>query len=91
MTIIALIKITLIYRYPDCDGINIKISENIGELILIYIPFLVLATGFNLLLERKIEKRSKSKEFLLLFVIDLLVLLVVMSYTSYDFYTHCRK
>lgn len=91
MTIMAFIVSTLVYRYPDCEVVRIKISENIGELLLRYIPYLGLMTGLNLFIERKIEKRPKSKEYLLLLYISLLILIIAITYTSYDFYTHCRK
>jgi hypothetical protein len=91
MTIVALIVTTLVYRYPDCDVVRIEMSENIGETLLVYIPYLGLTIGINLLIERKIEKRSKSKEYLVLFYISLLVLTIAITYASYNFYSNCRK
>lgn len=91
MTIIALLISTLVYRYPDCEVVRIKISENIGELILIYIPYLGLITGMNLLIERKIEKRQKSKEYLFMLYINLLFLLIAITYTSHHVYSNCIK
>jgi hypothetical protein len=91
MAVVALIVTTLVYRYPDCDVVRIKMSENIGETLLVYIPYLGLTTGINLLIERKIEKRPKSKEYLVLLYISLLVLTISITYASYNFYTNCRK
>lgn len=91
MVIIALVVSTLVYKYPDCEVVKIKISENIGALLLRYIPFLGAMTGLNFLIERRIERRLNSKEYLQLLCISSLVLIIAVIYTQYDFYTHCRK
>lgn len=90
-TIIALLQATLVYRYPDCEVVRIKISENIGELLLYYVPYLLIITGVNWFIERKLERRVDSWEFRFLFYVNVFALVVVMIYASYDFYTHCCR
>jgi hypothetical protein len=87
--IIALLQTTLVYRYPDCEVVRIKISENVGELLLYYIPYVLIISGMNWFVGRKLEQRKDSREFRFLFYANVLVLVVVMIYTSYDFYLGC--
>lgn len=89
--IIALLKTTFVYRYPDCEVVRIKVSENIGELLLYYIPYVLFITGINWFVERKLEGKDGTGEFRFLFFVNVFVLVVTIIYTSYDFYMHCRE
>jgi hypothetical protein len=91
MSFVSSIVTTIVYRYPDCEFVRIKMLENIGEALLIYVPYVGIMTGINFLIERKIEKRPQSKEFVWLFYISLLVLTIALTYNSYNLYIHCRK
>ena len=86
----AYISYALIVRFPDCDIVKEIILKNIIELGSIYFIYLVAITFLNLLFERRVEKRKKSKEYLLLCLINILILLLGMTFFSYDFYCNCR-
>jgi hypothetical protein len=81
----------LIVRFPDCDSVMNLIWNRIVELIPIMIVYLILITGVNYVAERKIKKKELSKEFSLLFLINLLLIILAIIYYSYEFYTHCGE
>ncbi|MEJ1241027.1 hypothetical protein WBG78_22965 [Chryseolinea sp. T2] len=89
MCLVAVVVNSLMLRRPDCDGISIKLSENIGELVLRYIPFLAVMMGLNLLIERKLEKRAESREYLLILCVSAIVLVIAVVYTSHEFVSKC--
>ena len=80
---------TLAFRRPDCDDVSIKISENVGTLLLRYIPYLAVMMGLNLLIERKLEKRAQSMEYLYLLCLSFVVLVIAVVYTSYQYASKC--
>ena len=91
MIYLAFFSYALIVRIPDCDRMLSVIWDRVKELIFAYGLFLGLTTGFNLLLERKIEKRKTSKEYLIIFIVHLSFLLLGTIYASYEFYGHCGQ
>ena len=81
----------LIVRFPDCENVMKLIWNIITELIQIMFVYLVIITGINYIVERKAEKQQFSKEFLLLFVINFLLIMLGVIYYSYDFFKHCGE
>jgi len=59
------------------------------DLMIAYGFFLGLTTGLNLLIERKIEKRKTTKEYLVMLIAHLTFLALGTVYASYEFYGNC--
>lgn len=81
----------LIVRFPDCENVMKLIWNIIAEIIQIMLVYLVVITGINYIVERKVEKKQFSKEFLLIFFINFLLIMLVVIYYSYDFFKHCGE
>lgn len=78
----------IIARVPECENAKSVIWNVVGELCKIYMVYLIVITAINILFEKKIEKRS-SKEFVVLAIINLVLLVLVTSYFSNQFYNIC--
>ncbi len=78
----------IIARVPECENVKSVIWNVVGELCEIYLVYLIVITAINILFEKKIEKRS-SKEFVVLAIINLVLLVLVTSYFSNQFYNIC--
>lgn len=75
----------------------IVIVENRGKVIeiiwcqaervtLVSIPFIFIITYLNFIFERKIEKKKYSREFFILSIFHILILILSFTYISYSFY-----
>jgi hypothetical protein len=56
-----------------------------------YLVFLGFTGGINFLIESKIEKRKKSREYVGILLLHLTLLVIAGSYASFKFYDHCVK
>ena len=79
----------IIARIPECENVKSIIWNVVGELSKIYFVYLIIITAVNILLEKKIEKRSNSKEFIALAVINIILFVLITSFFSYQFYRMC--
>ncbi len=87
----AALSYVLILRNPDCDRVMDVIKDELCELIPIFMAYLAVVTGLNYLVERYLEKRKGSKEFLLLLLIQFVVMTLAITYLSFNFYLHCGE
>src|SRR4051812_14125762 len=86
MNFYARIAYGIIARLPECKNVMEIIWNNVFELSQIYLIYLVLITVINFLVERKLEKRKNSKEFLVLAFINIISLISIISLFSNEFY-----
>jgi hypothetical protein len=91
MIYLAFFSYALIVQIPDCDRVMSVIWDRVKELIFVYGLFLGLTAGLNLLLERKIEKRMTSKEYITILLIHVTFLVLGTIYASYEFYGYCGQ
>jgi len=87
----AMLSYGLIVRFPPCDGMMKMIWANVGSLSLLYLLYLALLTPINFLVERRMEKRRGSKEYIVLAIAQLIVLAANLAYFSFKFYSHCGE
>jgi uncharacterized membrane protein len=91
MIYIAFLSYALIVNDRACERIIYVIKCNIIQLAFIYIVFIGFTLGLNLFIERKIEKRTTSKEYLIILIIHLVLLILGTIYASYEFYSYCGQ
>lgn len=89
MIYLIFLSFALIVQVPECDRMLSVIWDRTKELILAFGVFLGLTTGLNFFLEKKIEKRRTSKEYLIIAVLHFICLLIATIYASYEFYGRC--
>ena len=58
----------IIARLPECENVKTIIYNVVGELSKLFLIYLIIITIVNFLFERKIEKRSETKEFVIPFL-----------------------
>lgn len=69
------------------DEMLMKVIENqVEELSLIAICFIVMVTIINYIFQRMIENRKKGHEYLWLSLIHFVLITLAIAYFSYDFY-----
>ena len=77
LTIYAVTASFLIIVEPPADNNLMRVALNVSlDLSMLFIVFLSLITLINFLIERKIEKRKSSKEFITLMLVNLTVFIV---------------
>jgi hypothetical protein len=77
----------LVSDFPNCSKALEMIVHNIQRLFFtFYIPLLIVCTGLNYLIEKFIEKKAKPKEYLVLFIIQFLVILLICYSISHLYY-----
>jgi glucan phosphoethanolaminetransferase (alkaline phosphatase superfamily) len=79
----------IIARLPECKNVKEVILNAIVELSQTYLIYLIIITAINIFFERKIEKRVDSKEFILLTIINIILLILITSFFSNKFYNIC--
>lgn len=79
----------IIARLPECENVKEVIWNVVLDLSQIYLIYLIVITVINILVERKIEKKINSKEFLFLAIINIFLLVLITSYFSNEFYDIC--
>ena len=79
----------MIVRYPDCDRVWTVIWNVAKDLFLLYLLYLTAVFAINYLIERRLEKRNLTKEYLIVAFIQIILLLLVTIYVSLDFFRHC--
>jgi len=67
----------LVAFQPPCNRVGEDVLFHMENLAPFYIVFLSGATGMNLFIERKIEKRKESKEFLYILIAEIFLLTVI--------------
>ena len=81
----------IIVEPPD-DHDFMKVIWNVTlYLSVIFILFLSIVTLINYLLERKVEKRQNSKEFLILMIIHLVLFIISVIYCANDYYLNVGR
>ena len=91
MICLASFSYALIVNHNACEIVMEVILNTIKQLAFIYVIFLRLTTGLNLFIERKIEKRTPSKEYLIILIIHLVFLTLGTIYATYEFYSNCGQ
>jgi NADH:ubiquinone oxidoreductase subunit 2 (subunit N) len=76
-----------IVRVPNLQRIFDIIWNQAGNVALISIVFVLIATYLNFVFERKIEKRKTSREFIILSLIHIIILTLAFAYFSWNFYS----
>src|SRR4051794_23786273 len=71
----AILAYGLIVRFPSRDAAMEIIWDNVRTLGILYVLFLTVMTAFNIVIERKLEKRSASNEYFMITVFHALVLI----------------
>ena len=79
----------LIVLLPACSNVKDVIWKVVTELSQIYLIYLIIITIMNIFFERKIEKRNSSKEFVFLAVLNIIILVLITSLISNEFYKTC--
>lgn len=79
----------LIARIPDCSRATDLIISQLTRLTPFYILFLLCITGINFLIERKLEKKSNTKKYIYLLMIQCILILVIAFFVSKAFYDSC--
>lgn len=91
MTHLTFLSFAMIVNPRACERVIGVIWDNVKELALFHVFFLGLTTGLNFLIERKIERRMASGEFLIILAINFTVLLLGNIYCAYEFYHNCDR
>ena len=90
MTIYAVYNSYAIIVEPPSDGNKMKVIYEVTKVLsIINLIFLSVVTLINFLLERKVEKRKSSKEFIALSLIHLLIFASLIIYCAKDYYDNC--
>jgi hypothetical protein len=79
----------LIVRFPSCDQVMCVIWSNVWDLAKLYLLFIVIAFVVNRFAQKKIERRTQSKDHIYIGLVQLVVFTGATFYFSYDFYLHC--
>lgn len=79
----------IIARLPECENVKTVIWSVVGDLSKIFLVYLIIITAINILFERKIEKRSGTKEYVILAVINIILFTLITSFFSNLFYRIC--
>ena len=79
----------LIVFRPVCDRVMEAVWHQLERLAPFYLLFLICSLGMNFLIERKLEKKKKSKEFLFLLIIEVLLLTVIAFFVSKEYCDTC--
>jgi glucan phosphoethanolaminetransferase (alkaline phosphatase superfamily) len=79
----------IIARLPECENVKTIIYNVVGELSKLFLIYLIIITIVNFLFERKIEKRSETKEFVILAIINIVSFVLITSFFSNQFYRMC--
>jgi len=85
MCVIVLLSTTFTLECEPCE--NVK--GNIGYAVLYTAIYLISTTFFNFLVERFLEKRKTSKEFLFLLCISFIILAVTILISANIAYKDC--
>ncbi|MNV01191.1 hypothetical protein D3C71_913870 [compost metagenome] len=80
----------LITTLPNCDRVTDIIISQLTKLSSFYLLFLLCITGINLLIERKLEKRIHTKEYLYLLIIQCILVVSIAFFVSKEFYDSCN-
>jgi hypothetical protein len=89
MIFYANVSYGIIAILPKCENVKEVIWKVVVELSQIYLIYLIIISTINILFERKIEKRNGSKEFVFLFVLNIILLVLITSFFSNEFYNIC--
>jgi len=86
----------LIFRIAASYGIIVRVASlkrlfdiiwsQAGNVALISVVFIIIATYLNFVFERKIEKRKTSREFLFISIFHIVMLILAFAYFSWNFY-----
>lgn len=79
----------LIVFRPRCDFAMEVVLNQLENLAPFYILFVVCAAGINFFIERKIEKRKRSGEFIAILFAEILLLGLIAFYISKTYCESC--
>jgi hypothetical protein len=77
----------IIVRVESLERIFDIIWNQAGNVALISIVFISIATYLNFVFERKIEKRKTSREFIIISLMHIVMLTLAFAYFSWNFYS----
>lgn len=86
---IALLSYALIVRIPPCSQISGLVSERLREYAYTGLIYLCVLTLINWLIQRKFERRPRSKEYLYLGAINLVLIILFAWYHTNRFIELC--
>ena len=80
------VSYAIIVRVSNIERLLNLIHSQVEKLTLISIGFIIIITSINYVFERKIEKIKTSYEFIWLFLVHFITLILAIAYYSNDFY-----
>ena len=86
MTWFVCLSYAIIVRVPTSAELMNLIWSHVYLLLPAYLISIVIISLLNYLFERKLEKRKQSYEFLVLFLIHIVIIALAITYYSNDFY-----
>ena len=85
------VSYAIIVIVPNLEKLFDIIWNQTGKFAMISIVFVIIITYLNFIFEKKIEKRKSSREFILISIIHIIVIILAYAYFSYDFYSQFIK
>ena len=89
MSLATFLSYGIIVQYPSCERMRDVIWQVVQQNIVMYSGYAVLLLTVNFVSERYLEKRKTSREFIVLTLVQIAVLLLMLSYASWEFSLHC--
>lgn len=89
MLYLTVFSYELIAYIPDCSYVGDVIASNINRLLPFYLLLLLILTGINFLIERKVEKRTGTREYFYLFIFQCIALILTAFLVSRNFRSSC--
>ena len=78
----------IVFR-PKCEFVLEIVWYQLDHLVPFYLLFLGFAAGINFFIERKLEKRKRSREFLFILIIEFILLGIIAFSMSSSFCNSC--
>lgn len=76
----------IVVRKPPCEGIMDDIARIIIALFALITGYLVLITGINFFIERKVEKQKESQSYLKLLLFHWIIAIVLTTFGALGHY-----